>query len=152
MGYLKVYQIRSMSFHRLYFNLVLLLCPARPVMTDSPKLTLDPACDAISSVQIKLCNIFGMFEPGSIKCRFRIQNRSSSLKDGKETTPHRRSWSGSIPSGRRLKRLSRSIQILFSVYFFIASTFQNCYTMNDIELFLRLLIYQTMIRAQKYDV
>ena len=144
-----------MSFPRLYFNLIWLLCPTKPVMTDSPKLTFDPACDAISSVQIKFCNIFGKVKPGAIKCRFRIKNRSSSLTDSKgrgETDPHRRSWSGNTPSGRELKRLSRSFQTLFFVYFFIASTFQNCFTMNDIEFFLSLLIYKTMISAQKYHV
>ena len=111
---------------------------------DSPKLTFDPACDAISSVQIKFYKIFGKVKPGAIKCRFRIKNRSSSLTDSKgrgETDPHRRSWSGNTPSGRGLKRLSKSFQILFFVYFFIASIFKNCYTKNDIELFLSLLIY-----------
>ena len=33
-GYLEVSQIRSMSFYRLYFNLIRLLCPAKPTMPD----------------------------------------------------------------------------------------------------------------------
>ena len=33
-GYLEVSQIRSMSFYRLYFNLIRLLCPAKPTIPD----------------------------------------------------------------------------------------------------------------------
>ena len=36
-GYLEVSQIRSMSFYRLYFNLIRLLCPAKPTMPDCLK-------------------------------------------------------------------------------------------------------------------
>ena len=117
-----------MSFHRLYFSLIWLLCPAKPVKIDSPKLTFDAACDAISSVQIKFRKIFGKVKPGAIKCRFRIKNRSSSLTDSKgrgETDPHRRSWSGNTPSGRGLKRLSRSFQTLFFVYFSLHRHFKT---------------------------
>lgn len=41
-GYLKISQTWSMSFHRLYFNLMRLICPARPARTDNQKFDLWP--------------------------------------------------------------------------------------------------------------
>ena len=94
-----------MPFHRLYFNLMRLLCPAKPAMTKSKKLIFD-TCDVISDLQTKFCRIFGKFKSGAIKCHFRIENRPSGLADstGAETPPppHRRVGSGNTPSGRGL--------------------------------------------------
>ena len=74
-----------MSFHRLYFNSIRLLCPAKRAMTDIKNLNFDPTCDVISDVQMKFCNIFGNFKPVAIKCCFRIETWSISLADSKGT-------------------------------------------------------------------
>ena len=53
-------------------------------------LTFDLICGAIKGLRIKFCNIFRKFIPWAIKCRFGIENRSSSLADstwGQNSTP-----------------------------------------------------------------
>ena len=70
------------------------------------KKIFDLACDVISNVLIKLCNLFGHFMPGAITYYFRGENRSSSLADrprGDETPPSSagRSWKYLI--GARVK-------------------------------------------------
>ena len=90
-----------MPFHRLYFSLIRLLCPAKPAMTKSKKLFFD-TCDVISDLQTKFYWIFGKFKSGAIKCHFRIENRPSSLADSTGLTsppPHRRVGSGNTQSG-----------------------------------------------------
>ena len=49
----------------------------------------DPACDVISDVQTKFCNILEKFKPGAMKCYFRIEDRFISLADsvGGEAVP-----------------------------------------------------------------
>ena len=53
-------------------------------------MTFNPIYD----LHIKFCNIFRQLKPGSIKCRFRIENRSGSLADSTGETPY-----CEIPSG-----------------------------------------------------
>ena len=72
-----------MPFHRLYFNLIRLLYSAKPAVTNPQKLTFILTYEVIIDLKIKVCNIFGKFKPGSIKCRFPIENMSSSLADSR---------------------------------------------------------------------
>ena len=111
-GYLEASHTRSISFHRLYFSLIWLLCPAKPAMTDERNLIFDPTCHVISGVLIKFCNIFGKFKPGAFKYRFRIENRSSRWSDSRgpkcpPPPPPSVGRIGKYPIGVRVKWISR---------------------------------------------
>ena len=60
--YFKVAGTRSMSFHRLYFNLIWLLCPVMRAWQMLKSMNFDPTCDAISYVQTKFCKMFEKFK------------------------------------------------------------------------------------------
>ena len=82
---LEISQTRSKQFHRLSFNLIRLWLPKLSMVVKI--LTYDRTCDVINDLQIKLSNIFGGFMPGTMKCRFRIEDRPSNLANSRGPTP-----------------------------------------------------------------
>ena len=105
-GYLKASQIRSMSFHRICFNVIRLLCPVRRTMTyiQTWQLTPPGTCDVISDVNTKFCKTFRKFMIRAIKYRFRIENWSIGLGNrreggGAKRLPHQRTRSGNTHWG-----------------------------------------------------
>ena len=67
-GFMRVLENIPGTIHavsRLVFNLIWLLCPAKPAMTEY--FIFDLACKAISGLQIKFHSIFKNIVPGAIK-------------------------------------------------------------------------------------
>ena len=108
-GHLEVSQTRSMSFNRLYFNLIRLLCPVKRAMTDIQKLGLWPELSRRQWRLDKMLQHVRRFKAQSCQTPFSIEKCSISLADSgggsKTPPPHRRAGSGNTPPGRGLTRV-----------------------------------------------
>ena len=62
--------------------------PTKPARTENQFLPLTRHETSSVTSKIKLCNIFGKFKLGSIRCRFRIENGPRSLADSKGAETH----------------------------------------------------------------
>ena len=129
-GCVELSQIRSMSFNRLYFNLALLLCPAKPAMTENKKWPLTRPVTSSVTFRPNFAK-YSKVQAGSYKSPFRIQNRSSSLADsrGSEVEPspssHWRAGSGNTPSGSGMKGIMKIISIFVLLYLCHATPFSS---------------------------